>query len=90
MLIETIAGWIAFATSMIGLLPQVIKAIQTRSTHDVSMLMLINYTICSIAWIIYGGYTNSAFVLFSNVLGLASSLALIFIKLHFDKKLPTT
>ncbi len=83
--IENFFGSIAFITSVIGLLPQVYKAIQTRSTLDISMTMLINYLVCSIAWIIYGGYTNSFFVLFSNLLGLISSLVLVVLKFYYDK-----
>lgn len=85
-LTETIFGSIAFFTSVIGLLPQIIKATQTRSTQDISMMMLVNYLICAIAWIIYGGCSNSIFVLSSNILGSLSSLILIFLKLSFDKE----
>lgn len=84
--VETIFGSIAFLTSVIGLLPQIIKAAKTRSTQDISMLMLINYFVCSIAWIIYAGYSNSIFVLLSNVLGSFSSLLLIFLKFCFDHR----
>lgn len=85
MLIETFFGSIAFFTSVIGLVPQVIKAVKTKSTHDISMMMLINYLICSIAWIIYGSCSDSIFVLSSNVLGSLSSLTLIFLKLYFER-----
>ncbi len=83
---EIIFGSIAFVTSIVGLLPQLIKAAQTRSTHDISMMMLINYLVCSIAWIMYGSYSNSMFVLSSNILGACSSLLLIFLKFSFDKE----
>ena len=83
---EIIFGSIAFVTSIIGLLPQLVKATKTRSTQDISMMMLINYLVCSIAWIIYGGYSNSMFVLLSNILGSFSSLVLIFVKFTFDKE----
>jgi len=86
MIIADIAGIIAVITSMIGLLPQVYKAIRTRSTADVSMVMLINFLICSVAWIIYGGYTNSFFVELSNVCGLLSCLILICLKAFYDKR----
>lgn len=86
MSIQSFFGFIALATSIIGLLPQIYKSLITRSTHDVSMLMLINYLICSIAWIVYGSYTDSTFVLWSNVIGGLSSVLLIVIKLNFDKK----
>lgn len=86
MLMTTLFGSLAFITSVIGLLPQVVKTWQSRSAADVSMLMLINYSICSLAWIVYGGYSNSWFVLSSNVLGLISSLILIGLKWHYDAK----
>jgi len=85
-ILTDVFGFIAFFTSVIGLLPQIIKATQTRSTQDISMAMLINYLICSIAWIIYGSCSNSIFVLSSNLLGSLSSLTLIFLKLSFDKE----
>lgn len=84
MLIENIFGSIAFVTSIIGLFPQVYKAIRTRSTDDISMLMLINFLVCSIAWIIYGAYLESLFVEFSNILGLLSCVILILLKRYYD------
>lgn len=84
--LENLFGSIALITSFIGLLPQIVKALKTRSTQDLSMAMLINYLICSFAWIFYGGFTNSGFVLWSNLLGLATSLALILLKFYYDKK----
>ena len=86
MLITTLFGSVAFITSVIGLLPQVVKTFQLRSAGDVSMVMLINYSICSLAWIVYGGFSNSWFVLSSNVLGLFSSILLIALKWHYDAK----
>lgn len=82
--IITFSGTIAFITSFIGLLPQVYKAFKTRSTHDISMLMLINYAVCSLAWIVYGQYTSSMFVTASNIIGLLTSLILIFQKKYYD------
>ena len=87
MWIENLFGWIALITSVIGLFPQIYKTIKTQSTFDISMLMLINYLICSFAWIIYGNYSNSLFVEFSNILGLLSSLLLIILKIIFDRRI---
>lgn len=86
MLIENVAGSLAFITSVIGLFPQIIKSLKTRSTDDLSMLMLINFNLCSLAWIIYGAYSNSWYVQLSNILGLLSGLLLVFLKIYFDFK----
>jgi MtN3 and saliva related transmembrane protein len=84
-MIEEIFGTIAFITTLIGLLPQVYKTYITKSARDLSMLMLINYCICSMAWIIYGSATESNFVIYSNYCGLITSIILIWQKLHFVK-----
>ncbi|WP_454784507.1 SemiSWEET family sugar transporter [Legionella sp. WA2024007413] len=86
MSIVMLSGMIAFITSFIGLLPQIIKSLKTRSTQDLSMIMLINYLICSVAWIIYGSSTDSFFVTSSNVVGLIVSLLLILLKRHYDTR----
>ncbi|KTD56911.1 MtN3/saliva family protein [Legionella sainthelensi] len=86
MSIVMLSGVVAFITSFIGLLPQIVKSLKTRSTQDISMMMLINYLVCSLAWIIYGSSTNSFFVISSNVVGLIISLLLILLKRHYDAR----
>lgn len=86
MSIIMLSGMVAFATSFIGLLPQIYKSLKTKSTQDISMLMLINYLICSFAWIIYGGFTETIFVLASNVVGLFSCMILIIQKRLYDAR----
>jgi len=80
------SGLLAFITSFIGLLPQIVKSLKTKSTQDLSMIMLINYLICSVAWIIYGSNTDSFFVISSNVVGLIVSLLLILLKRYYDAR----
>lgn len=86
MSIIAISGTLALITSFIGLLPQIYKSFKTKSTQDLSQSMLINYFVCSLAWICYGFYTESSFVLASNVLGLISSLMLILQKHFYDSR----
>lgn len=82
--IQSVFGAIALVTSFVGLLPQSYKAYKTRSTHDISMLMVVNFLICSAAWIIYGLYIQANFVIASNVVGLMSCLLLIMQKRYYD------
>jgi MtN3 and saliva related transmembrane protein len=86
MLVQNVFGSIAFVTSVIGLFPQVYKAIKTRSTDDISMFMLLNFLICSLAWIVYGFYTHSFYVEASNLLGLISCLMLLQLKYRYDTR----
>ena len=84
--IENFFGSIALVTSLIGLLPQVYKAYRTSSTQDVSLIMVINYVVCSIAWIVYGLYQGSQFVVWSNIAGLVISVICLIQKIYYDRK----
>ncbi|HJD56619.1 MULTISPECIES: SemiSWEET family sugar transporter [Rickettsieae] len=84
--IEEFFGYIALITSLIGLLPQVYKAYITKSTHDISMLMLVNYLTCSVAWIVHGYCQGSIFVVLSNVAGLIISIISIIQKCYYDAR----
>jgi MtN3 and saliva related transmembrane protein len=84
--IENIFGMIAFITSLIGLLPQIYKSYQTKSTQDVSMILLINWWICSSAWIIHGTCQGAMFVVWSNVFGLLTASIAIGQKYYYDRK----
>jgi MtN3 and saliva related transmembrane protein len=83
--LENLSGTLALITSIIGLFPQVYKSYRTKSTDDVSMIMLVNYLVCSIAWIIHGIYTNSKFVVYSNVVGSILAGISIVQKIVYDK-----
>lgn len=83
-MLEQIFGNVALITSLIGLLPQVYKTYITKSASDVSMLMLINFLICSIAWIGYGFITESSFVVYSNIVGFFTCIVSIFQKKYYE------
>ncbi|MDR2724359.1 MAG: hypothetical protein LBB25_04135 [Holosporaceae bacterium] len=83
--LENLSGGVAIVTSIIGLFPQVYKSYRTKSTADISMSMLINYLICSVAWIIHGVYTNSPFVIYGNIVGVILSSGSIVQKIIYDK-----
>lgn len=83
-MIENLFGLIAFITSFIGLAPQIYKTMKTKSADDLSMLMLINYFICSISWIVYGVFTNAGYVISSNIAGLLFSIMAIAQKKYYD------
>ncbi|MDR1551252.1 MAG: hypothetical protein LBS14_01050 [Holosporaceae bacterium] len=83
--LENFSGTIALITSIVGLLPQVYKSYRTKSTADISMLMLMNYLVCSLAWTIHGICSGSVFVVYSNVVGTILSIAAIAQKVVYDK-----
>ena len=85
-MIGEIFGYVVMITAIIGLMPQVIKSYKTQSTSDVSMLMLVNYLVGSIAWIVHGLSVCDNFVVWSNVFGGTVSLISIIQKFKYDDK----
>ncbi|OEY87193.1 hypothetical protein BIY23_00715 [Wolbachia pipientis] len=77
-------GYIALATSLVGLLPQIYKAYITKSTSAISMLMLVNGIVCSSSWIVYSVYQHSMFVMCSSIVGLIANIVLVIQKLYYD------
>lgn len=75
-----LVGGLAMLTSFIGLLPQIIKTYRTQKADDLSLAMLVNYALGSLAWIVYGYLTDAPFVWVSNLFCLSSSLWLIHFK----------
>ncbi|WP_445083661.1 SemiSWEET family sugar transporter [Candidatus Neptunichlamydia sp. REUL1] len=75
---------IASVTSVLSLAPQVIQTYRTKSARTLSLLMLINFLICSISWVMYGYLTSTYFICVTN--GITGTLALILItlKLKYD------
>lgn len=79
-------GWVATITTIVGLFPQIYKAYKTKSTDDVSSLMLWDCFLCSFSWTIHGIISGDMFVVWSNVVGLLTSSTSIIQKRIYDRK----
>ncbi|MDR0630713.1 MAG: hypothetical protein LBF70_01630 [Holosporales bacterium] len=86
MTLEGFIGYIASVSTVIGLIPQTIKSFKVKSTIDVSMVMLINFLVCSVSWAIYGKLTNTCFVLWSNIFSTMVAITSIIQKKYYDKR----
>lgn len=78
-------GMIASATSVAGFLPQIYKNQKTKSVSDLSALMLLNFFVCSLAWVVYGGLTGSTYVLLTNAACLCACGFLLGQKMYFQR-----
>ncbi|MGI2299818.1 SemiSWEET family sugar transporter [Candidatus Cardinium hertigii] len=67
-------------TAVISLLPQIIQSCKTKSVDDVSMLMLLNLTVASVSWTLYGALTADKPLLLTNLLLTVGSLILVVLK----------
>jgi len=85
MLLEEIFGWIASILTTLIFIPQIIKALKTRLTNDISMLMMILAVLGNAAWLTHASLTKNMPLIVCASLIIMMSLFLIFFKIQNEK-----
>ncbi|MFH1399983.1 MAG: SemiSWEET transporter [Nanoarchaeota archaeon] len=75
-----IIGYIAATLTTWGYIPQIRKAIKTKSTADVSLLMFVMIGAGVFLWLVYGLFTKSGPLVVANALTLVFILIVLFLK----------
>ncbi|MCK5394821.1 MAG: hypothetical protein KAJ32_02460 [Gammaproteobacteria bacterium] len=83
---EVLLGWIASLLCTLILIPQIIKALQTRHTDDVSMSMLVISVAGNGFWVAHATMTENIPLIFGAGLISLMSITLIIFKYLFDTK----
>ncbi len=81
---EVIFGWLASFFCTLILVPQIVKAIKTRRTRDVSMSMLVLSVVGNGFWILQASLMGNTPLQVGAALILTMSLLLIIFKFMFD------
>lgn len=76
-------GYLASCLSVLGFVPQVVKAWRTRSTSDVSAGMFVLLASGCVAWIAYGLLRTDIPVVVTNVVILVLTLTMIGLKARY-------
>ncbi|MCX5782649.1 MAG: SemiSWEET transporter [Elusimicrobia bacterium] len=79
----TILGLVAGAITSFSFLPQVIKTIKTKSTHDVSIEMFGILSFGILLWIIYGFFVRSLPVVLANSVSFVLVFTMVILKLKY-------
>ncbi len=75
---------IASLTSILSLIPQIIKIYRTRSSNDLSLAMIVNFLICSVSWVVYGFLTQTMTILVTNLIMTFLTIILMIFKFRFS------
>ncbi len=59
-------GICAAGLTMFGFVPQVVKMMQTKSVHDVSLLTLFQFFIGVSCWMVYGIHLHDTIIIVAN------------------------
>jgi MtN3 and saliva related transmembrane protein len=70
----------------IQLLPQILKAIKTKKTMDLSYLFLMTSIFGSLILIIYGFLIDSVSIIVTIMISLVLKIILILLKIKYDKQ----
>jgi MtN3 and saliva related transmembrane protein len=77
----TVVGLAAAACTTAANLPQVMKALTTRQTDDISLKMLLLFA-CGVAlWVVYGVLQKDIIIILANGISFALLATLLYLKL---------
>lgn len=79
----TFIGLLAAALTTFAFLPQAIKALKTKHTKDISLIMVIMQTMGISIWIIYGLLITDIPIFLANTLGLMIVAVILAVKLKY-------
>lgn len=85
----TILGFTASAVTCVILVPQIVKALRTRSVKDVSWLMIALHGCADSLWIAYGVVTGNTPLLVTGVVTCSNTLALATVKALLERGRPS-
>lgn len=83
MTLITFLGLVAGTLTTIAFLPQVIKIWRSKSAKDVSLEMLILFSIGLFLWLIYGIYLQALPVILANLVTLIFNLIIVGLKIRY-------
>ena len=76
-------GSMAAFLTMFGFVPQIIKIIKTKFVRDISFVMLIQISIGTFLWILYGIYIGDPIVSIANVIALITLIISILLYIKY-------
>jgi MtN3 and saliva related transmembrane protein len=75
----------AFCTTA-AFVPQLIRVLKLRSAREISLPTFLMFSVGVFLWLLYGLYTRSRPIIASNSVTLVLSLAILVLKLRYDRR----
>ena len=79
-----ILGVTAGTLTTVAFIPQLAKALKSKSTGDLSWGMVLTFTIGVLLWLIYGIWIDSLPVILANAVTLLLQLGIVTLKIKYD------
>ena len=84
-IIVTIIGIMATVFAVSSSIPQIIKALKTRKTDDVSIWLVVVLIIGLGLWVIYGIGINDLLISIANSIAVAINTLLLILKIKYSR-----
>ncbi len=79
-------GMAAATLTMFSFIPQIVKAVKTRSVRDVSLLTLFQFFAGVSLWIAYGIHLKDKIIIVANLVTLTNVIVLIALYFYFERR----
>lgn len=79
----TIIGLVAGTLTTLSFIPQLIKIVRSKSTHDISLVMYIVFSTGILLWLIYGLLISDVPVIVANAVALFITIAILSLKIRY-------
>jgi MtN3 and saliva related transmembrane protein len=83
MTLINITGMLAAVLTTVSFVPQALKTLKTRRTHDISLVMYLLFGLGVLMWLIYGIQINSMPIIFANAITLCLIIPILIMKLIY-------
>lgn len=85
-MIWTIVGFSAATLTMFGFIPQILKAIKTKSAKDVSVITIVQLALGVSLWIVYGVHLKDPVIILANSVTLVTLIVLLFLYFTYARR----
>ena len=83
--IVNLIGSCAAVCTTIAFVPQLVRVYRRKTARDISVSMFLVFSVGELLWFLYGIYIHSLPVVLANAVTLALALAILTLKLHYDR-----
>ena len=79
-------GLFAGGLTTVAFVPQVLKIYASKSGDDISLFMMLIFSLGVILWLIYGLLINSKPLIIANIITLLLSGAIVYLKIRYARQ----
>jgi MtN3 and saliva related transmembrane protein len=79
-------GLAAAVCTTVSFVPQLIRIWRLRSAREISLIMFLVFSLGVFLWLLYGIFLHAFPIILANAVSLVLSLAILALKLRFDRK----